>query len=55
MPNDRNKKDEPKQEHSEVPAYDVRNCISCGQPIQYRSCKHRCPKCGVMVDCSDAF
>jgi hypothetical protein len=38
-----------------VPEYDVRNCIVCGHPMEGKKCKYVCRRCGVMVDCSDAF
>jgi hypothetical protein len=38
-----------------VPDYDVRNCIVCGHPMEGKKCKYVCRRCGVMVDCSDAY
>ena len=38
-----------------VPQFDVSNCIVCGEPMEYHSCKYRCRRCGTMLDCSDAY
>lgn len=45
----------PKEERPTVPQFDVRNCMVCGQPMQYGKCKYVCRRCGTMIDCSDAF
>ena len=48
-------KEPPREEAPVVPQFDVRNCIVCGEPMAYHSCKYRCRRCGTMIDCSDPY
>lgn len=55
MTPDEKKDPPPPADCSIVPDYDVRNCIVCGHPMEGKKCKYVCRRCGVMVDCSDAY